>query len=207
MGLVYKKVLTENALLGLWEISESLEELSGLVDPGVFDREKFAKQTSTKRKKESLAVLCLLEVMLEEPVRISHDQDGKPCLENERFKISISHSALYAAVYLNKHRAVGVDIQKVKPDIGRGMDYFLNNKEQFWVDKTDFILMNILWSAKESVYKYAGIKDLDPRNQVVIDAFKPKQTGMITAMITNKKPEALLIHYEVFEDYVLTRTL
>jgi 4'-phosphopantetheinyl transferase len=145
--------------------------------------------------------------MLKEPLKISHDQDGKPFLENKKFQISISHSVLYAAVYLDKHQAVGVDIQKVKPDIGRGMDYFLNEKEQLWVDKTDFILMNILWSAKESVYKYAGIKELDPRNQVVIEAFKPEQAGTITAMITNKNPKALSIHYEVFEDYILTRTL
>jgi 4'-phosphopantetheinyl transferase len=207
MGLVYKKVLTENALLGLWEIIESLEELLALVGPGVADGEKFAKMTTTKRKKESLAVLCLLEAMLKEPLKISHDQDGKPFLENKKFQISISHSVLYAAVYLDKHQAVGVDIQKVKPDIGGGMDYFLNEKEQLWVDKTDFILMNILWSAKESVYKYAGIKELDPRNQVVIEAFKPEQAGTITAMITNKNPKALSIHYEVFEDYILTRTL
>jgi hypothetical protein len=69
------------------------------------------------------------------------------------------------------------------------------------------MLMNILWSVKESVYKSAGVKDLDPKNQISVNPFQAESDGIISAVFTDKNNVTLLIHYEVFEDYVLTRTL
>ncbi|GLU56766.1 4'-phosphopantetheinyl transferase family protein [Dyadobacter frigoris] len=207
MGLVYKKVLSGKALLGLWEITESLEDLFATAQMSRSQQEKLLKKVNTKRKRESLAVQCLVNQMLDENSEISNNEDGKPFLPNNDYHISISHSEKYAVVYLDKGKSAGVDIQKVKPDIGKGIDFFLNSNEQLWVAKTDFILINILWSAKESVYKYAGIKDLDQRNAISVNSFSAKPEGIMTATFNEENPETISIHYEVFEDYVLTRTL
>jgi 4'-phosphopantetheinyl transferase len=207
MSLVCKKVVSGGALLGLWKISESLEELFAAVHLSDPDRQMISKKITNQRKKESLAVRCLLNQMLDENAEITYNTDGKPFLQNSGYHISISHSDQYATIYLDKAKPIGVDIQKIKADIGKGTDFFLNDKEQLWVNKTDFILLNILWSAKESVYKYAGVKDLDPRNHISINLFETKPDGIITANIHHQNTETLLIHYEVFEDYVLTRTL
>ncbi|WP_159474049.1 4'-phosphopantetheinyl transferase superfamily protein [Dyadobacter sp. 3J3] len=207
MGLVYKKILEGDSLLGLWEISESLEEMFEAIKLSDSDQKKLERKVNSKRKKESVAVRLLLEKMLEETHEISYDENGKPFLISTNYKISISHSEKYAAMYLVKDKSAGVDIQKIKPDIGKGIDFFLNDEEQLWVDKADFILINILWSAKESVYKYAGIKELDPRNNMSVNPFLAKPQGEISVHFGKEKLETILIHYEVFEDYVLTRTL
>ncbi|MBE9464139.1 4'-phosphopantetheinyl transferase family protein [Dyadobacter subterraneus] len=207
MGLVYKKILNGRSILGLWEISESLEELMLQLKPSDFELEKLDKKINNKRKSESLAVRLLLDQLLEGKPEISYDENGKPFLNSTDYEISISHSEKYAAVYLVKGKSAGVDIQKIKADIGKGIDFFLNDDEQLWVDKTDFILINILWSAKESVYKFAGIKDLDPRNHMSVNPFLAKPDGEITVSFGQEKRETISIQYEVFEDYVLTRTL
>lgn len=207
MGLVYKKILKGDSLLGLWEISEGLEEMIETIKLPDSELKKLEKKVNNKRKRESLAVRLLLSQMLEEAYEISHDENGKPFLMSTDYEISISHSEKYAAVYLVKGKSAGVDIQKIKPDIETGIDFFLNDEEQLWVDKSDFILINILWSAKESVYKYAGVKDLDPRNNMSVNPFLTESEGDIIVNFGKENPEMISIQYEVFEDYVLTRTL
>ncbi|MCF2447478.1 4'-phosphopantetheinyl transferase superfamily protein [Dyadobacter sp. CY345] len=207
MGLVYKKILSEDTLLGLWEISESVQELLLTANLSATEKEILSKKVSDKRKKEWLSARCLAKSMLPAQSEILYDKLGKPVLESGDYHISISHSGSYSAVYLNKESPVGVDIQKIKPDISKGIDYFLNNQEQLWVDETDFITLNILWSCKESVFKYVSSYELDIRNQIFCNSFEAKSTGEIEVIIRNYKHEILSIHYEVFEDYVLTRTL
>jgi 4'-phosphopantetheinyl transferase len=207
MSLVYKKVVSEGALLGLWKISESLEELHATVNLTGLDQEILSKKGSERKKTEWLAVRHLLRELLNATTEITYDAHGKPFLKDSNYYLSISHSVQYAAVYMNKAKPVGIDIQKIKTDIEKGFDFFLNAEEQLWVDKTDFMLMNILWSVKESVYKSAGVKDLDPKNQISVNPFQAESDGIISAVFTDKNNVTLLIHYEVFEDYVLTRTL
>ena len=208
MSLVYKKVVSEGALLGLWKISESLEELYATVNLSGPDQKILSKKGSERKKTEWLAVRRLLRCMLNATAEITYDAHGKPFLKDSNYYLSISHSVQYAAVYLNKVKPVGIDIQIIKSDIEKGIDFFLNAEEQLWVDTTDFMLLNILWSAKESIYKFAGVHDLDPKNQISVHPFKADSIGIITAVFTDKINETLSsIHYEVFEDYVLTRTL
>jgi len=207
MGLVYKKILTENAILGLWEISESLDELMLNANLTLAERAIVSEKVNDKRKKEWLAARCLAKMLLPEPSEIVYNENGKPILETGDFHISISHSERYSAVYLNNKNQAGVDIQKIKPDIAKGKDYFLNNQEQLWVDETDFITLNILWSCKESVFKYISSYELDIRNQIFCHAFEARDAGEIEVNIRNENQEILLVYYEVFEDYVLTRTL
>jgi len=207
MGLVYKKIFKGDTILGLWEISESVQELLLKADLSIPDREILSKKTNDKRKKEWLSTRCLTSNLLEKPVKIVYGEHGKPLIESGEYNISISHSENYSVVLLNKSKPVGIDIQKIKPDIGKGIDYFLNNQEQMWVDQTDFISLNILWSCKESIFKYVSSHELNVRNQIFCNSFEPQSEGLVEVIIRNENHETLMIHYEVFEDYVLTRTL
>ena len=207
MGLVYKKILSGDAFLGLWKISETLQQLLSTADLSAAEKEILSGKVSDKRKKEWLSARCLAKTILPSPSGILYNKHGKPILESGDYHISISHSECYSVVYLNKEKPAGVDIQKIKPDIAKGIDYFLNNQEQMWVDKTDFITLNILWSCKESVFKYVSSYELDIRNQIFCNSFEAQTAGEIEVIIRNQNHEILSIHYEVFEDYVLTRTL
>jgi 4'-phosphopantetheinyl transferase len=207
MGLVYKKILTGDAILGLWKISESVNQLNAIANLSPSDREILSKKNKERRQKEWLAARCLVKEIIPSPSELFYNEHGKPILQSGDFAISISHSEKYAAVLLTKSNRAGVDVQKIKADIGKGIDYFLNNQEQLWVDKADFILLNILWSCKESVFKYVSSHELDIRNQIFCGAFQPQPQGQIEVNVRDRHQETLLIHYEIFEDYVLTRTL
>ncbi len=207
MGLVYKKILTGDSILGLWEISESVQELHSLADLSPADKEIVSQKINGRRQKEWLAARCLVKEIIPSPSEIFYNEHGKPILQSGDYTISISHSERYAAVLLSKEDKAGVDIQKIKPDIGKGIDYFLNNQEQLWVDSTDFIVLNILWSCKESVFKYVSSHALDVRNQISCNSFELQTDGVIEVIVRDENRETISIHYEVFEDYVLTRTL
>lgn len=207
MGLVYKKILSGDSILGLWEISESLQQLNSLADLSPADKEILSRKTSEKRQKEWLAARCLVKEISPSHPEIFYNEHGKPLLQSGDYAISISHSEKYAAVLLSRENKAGVDIQKIKLDIEKGIDYYLNNQEQIWVDRTDFVLLNILWSCKESVFKYVSSNELDVRNQIFCSLFQTQAEGLIEVIIRDENHETISIHYEVFEDYVLTRTL
>lgn len=207
MGLVYKKVVSEHALLGLWKIEESEEDMLHILETAGISTSKALKKRNTKRIRESLATRCLLFEMLEKPFEIGHDADGKPFLQGDTHQISISHFDQYATIYLSTACAVGIDVQKIKFDIAKGIGFFLNVQEQIWVDKMDFILINILWSAKESIFKYAADKDLNIKDQITIYPFRADSEGIIEISFGAQIDQKVSVSYEIFEDYILTRTL
>jgi len=84
---------------------------------------------------------------------VLHDDSGAPFLKNSKKFISISHSENLFAVQLSDVDRVGVDVQVKKDNIYRGRGYFINDLEEQNFEMTSEELQ-LIWSAKESVYKY-----------------------------------------------------
>lgn len=207
MGIVFIKKLTGQFTLGLWKIEESMEQL--LINLKLSDRDRLMldSKKSTARKKEWLASRNLLEYMLPGHNEIVYNDNGKPFLYPHQGYISISHSGDYACAYHHPEKSVGVDVQKIKNDIGKGMDYFLNEMESAVLHVQDQVLLNIAWSSKESVFKYCGSNDLDLKKDVCIFPFERNQSGVIKVSVLHvNHQEQLLLTYELFDQYVLTRT-
>lgn len=117
------------------------------IDSSVFD------SGLTKVEAQRKAVLLFVQRELnDETVQISRDSDGVPTLENSGLFISISHSNEFYAVQLSKQSKVGVDVQCLKLDINKGVDYFVNDNEK---ENIDLSLKNLhlIWCAKEALYK------------------------------------------------------
>jgi 4'-phosphopantetheinyl transferase len=207
MGICYIKRVSEDATLGLWHMTESWQELDDQIQLSVTDLEILESKKTENRKKEWLACRVLLKAMAPESGCITYDENGKPHVTGSNHFISMSHSGDFASVYLHKKQSVGVDIQKMKPSISKGADYFLHDSEQAWVDFSDNFTMHLIWSAKESGFKYAGNSELDLKKHIVTKQFSSNQNGIIEVSIDDNNFKSVMVSYDTFDDYVLTWTL
>lgn len=208
MGISYIKTVSPDAVLGLWHISESWQELKTMIDLPIEELSPLAEKKTDRRKQEWLACRALLQQMTGSQPIIHYDMNRKPHIKNTSQQISMSHSGEYACVYLHQTRPVGVDIQQIKPSISKGSDYFLNDDEKRWVTTENNVLLHLIWSAKESAFKYAGDMDLDLKKHIITNAFKSNQNGAIqVSILKGNMTENILVQFETFDDYVLTWTI
>ncbi len=207
MGIVFTKKVSPHAQLGLWKMDEDVQALLNNIQLSASDEVILSLKKNDARKKEWLAVRNLLKAMNPGSIQIHYNSDGKPFLTDQLTHISISHSADFASVYLNDKKPVGVDIQKIKLDIGKAYQYFLNEQECEYLNVQDPMVLNIVWSAKESVYKYISRSDLDSKMDLCILPFICGQSGTIEVNILHfGANETISVHYEIWDNYVLTRT-
>lgn len=207
MGICYIKRLSEDTMLGLWQMSESSQELNEQLQLSASDQQILESKKTEIRQKEWLACRVLLQTMDAQCGSITYDENQKPRVAGDGQFISMSHSGEFVTVYLNKQESVGVDIQKLKPSISKGADYFLHESEQAWADLSDNLMLHLIWSVKESVFKYAGNPDLDLKKHIVTKQFSSNQNGIIEVSIQDADLRSIKVSYETFDDYVLTWTL
>ncbi|WP_439557018.1 4'-phosphopantetheinyl transferase family protein [Dyadobacter sp.] len=188
-------------------MTESWQELRNLVnlpEKAFTQLETIAKD---KRKQEWLACRMLIQELTSRPPVVHYDTNRKPHIPDSSYQLSMSHSGDFAAVYVSD-QSVGLDIQQMKPSISKGMDYFLNDEEQQWINAADNLLLHLIWSAKESAFKYAGDAELDLKKHITIKPFKSNQNGRFEVLLASKGTYLTLpVAYNTFEDYVLTWTL
>lgn len=207
MGIVFIKNTSATGLLGLWKLEESVEALEQNIVLTENEYTIFKQKKTEQRKKEWLGVRNLLKAMIPGQPSIQYDVHGSPSLVNSNLHISISHSGDYASLYTDSSKPVGVDIQKIKEDIIKGNNYFLNNKELELNHFQEGITLNIIWSAKEAIFKYCGLPGLDSKEDITVQLFNPKESGLIVASVLHGSfQEDVALAYEIFDQYILTRT-
>ncbi len=174
-----------------------------------------------KRRLQHLAGRFLLSQA--EPAFPFHDirimEHGRPFLEHGGMDFSISHSGDLAAVILSRNRQVGVDVEMISPRVLKVAPRFLGVKEQEWVNElpdnkditahnsSEFDMMSIctlLWSAKESSYKWLRIPGLDFAADLDMEPFRPEASGHIKARYRKEGDSSFRIGYQRLENGWLT---
>ena len=128
----------------------------------------------------------------------------KPFLEDEAYHFSISHCGDYAAVIVSKEYRVGVDVELINDKIEKIIHKFLSKQEKKLlhadaVNKT----ATLLWSIKESVYKWKGSGGVDFIKHINVQSIEEKQDeGVVHCLFNNEIP--LQIHYLHFNNNFLT---
>ena len=92
MGLYLKKKLENDATIGVWQVTETEEELTRLAATPTDEMEEISFIKSESLRKQRLAVRALLNTLFEEKVYLSHHDNGKPYLENNATNISSAHT-------------------------------------------------------------------------------------------------------------------
>ena len=156
MGLILLKK-EKNQSLGIWEISESINELKALTKSIKLDQIK-----SQKRKLEILIVRALLEKMCGN-VKLDYNKYGAPILDNNK-KISISHSEKLVAIIVSELKT-GIDIEIISERVLKVRNKFLSASEN--IDESQENL-TIAWSTKECIFKWHQKGNLNFKDDILI---------------------------------------
>ena len=116
MPLYLKKELEDKTRIGVWQVTETEEELKALSSVPSDEMEEISFIRSESLRRQKLAVRALLDEMFEDKVYLSHHDNGKPYIENSVTNISITHTEKYVAVILNDNEDVGIDIESLARD-------------------------------------------------------------------------------------------
>lgn len=179
--MIRERIAIDNALLLVWEITESIEELVQKFEQFELIATDFEKISSEKRKKEFLGVRLAMKYLLEKEVLICYEPEGKPYLFDNSFQISVSHSGKWIAVMAHPTRTVGIDIECPSDKIQKLYTRFLSKTEQDELyNEQDNRKLQLAWSAKEVLYKIIGNQAVDFAKQLRILPFEIKEKGKIT---------------------------
>ena len=206
MGLYLKKELDNEAVIGVWQITETEEELKELSSTPSDEMEEISFIRSESLRKQRLAVRALLNTLFDEKVYLSHHDNGKPYLENNPVNISITHTEKYVAVILHEEENVGIDLESLDRDFSAVEKKALSEDE---IDDLDDDNRNeqlaIYWCAKEAVFKLLSRYNVDFAEQIEIERFRPRGEGELEATFTSKKDdeEEFDLEYITFDRHVL----
>lgn len=181
-----------NTEMSLWEITESVEELSFLLASN-FDQEKVSSIKFEEKKQQYLAAQLLL-LKTCGTCLIEYDQNGKPFLINRSEHISLSHSKNLVGLVFDKTQSTGIDVQYKTSKILKIMDRFVNKDELEFINKDYSNLLDYLhyiWCCKEAIFKVYGTQ-LAFKDQIFIQSFNPAKDKNVFAIV--KKDNQMIQH-------------
>ncbi len=178
--------------IGLWDISESPEELLQLVLLTEEEKKVFDNFKGAKRRSQWLAVRALLpQIAGADFCFVTYDALGKPFL-NQHQLISISHSENMVAIQLSQSEMCGIDVQKVSGKMSRLAFKFINDQEFSFIPQEQSLqYYNLIWTMKEAIFKHFG-SNLEFREQIMIDKFEMNISGSTSARVIHQN-----FHYSI----------
>lgn len=191
--------------MAIWKITEHRDELSTFIGMDFFELEQ---------KKENLHWLAsralINAVFQNQKIELSKDSFNKPSLKvnDQTFHISITHSFQFAAIIVSKNKTVAIDIEKLDERIQRVKHKFMRDDElEYLLPGNESIMLVSIWSAKETLYKFYGKKELDFKKNLKIESFIPQITFDIRGLIDKVQKQYHTIYVEIIDGYVLTYIL
>ena len=201
--LIQKKSTAEGALIGIWHIVETENQLlSFLKHPEKWIHE-ISPITHSEKRCEKLAVRVLLNELTGEEKSIDYHPNGQPYLSDHSFNISISHTKNYACIILHSTQAVGIDIEIKTPRAAQIQQRFLSPDEYLLANQTPgFVVPLLLWTAKEALYKLISDPALDFVNQIQVTNIKISEQIITASIATIDQP--ITLFFTIDPDFVLT---
>ncbi len=212
MPLVYQQNINATTKIAVWHISEPEDFFLSVVP--------LQREISHwhKRLQHLAGRLLLKEMFPGFPVELIRIADTKkPFLENEPFHFSISHCGDYAAAMVSKTHRVGVDVELLNEKIEQIQHKFIYENEFKVLKKqslyaatetpmTNDQCLTLIWSIKESVFKWWGRGQVDFKKDIVLKSItgQPEQ-GTVRCIFKNEFE--LDIHYLFFNNNFLTWVL
>jgi phosphopantetheine--protein transferase-like protein len=201
--LFYQQDINENTRLGVWKIEEQED---------FFLRSVPLQRSITHPHKrlQHLAGRYLLPTLYpdfpHEEIEIADTR--KPFLPDEQYHFSISHCGSYAAAIASSVERVGIDIEMITQRIHNIKHKFLSAAELAFVHTHSATeqtrLLTLLWSAKETMFKWWGRGEVDFSEVLQTQDFLFTEKGVISAaFVKDQVNVALEIHYEMRDELSL----
>ena len=187
----------DNTIVGIWKITETLDNLSKSVSLSSTSKELLKNRKSRVHKLQFLSVRAILLELGYSVDSLSY-QDNRPIL-NDNKKISISHSNLFSCVIISDLK-VGIDVQKTDHKINTIAKKFIGY-ETLYLDVDDFKRMTIIWNIKESIYKIANINRLDYKTHLLVVPFNLSDNFTYSWLIYKNLKERYASYFFTIENY------
>lgn len=208
MGLLLKKLLQNETVIGIWQVTEPEDFFLQNLDLQPIELAE-SEKLKGRRRLEWLASRYLVHELLvslnyEDRIPVLKDENGKPHIWGTPFHLSFSHSHEMVAVILAKS-ATGIDVQFIVPKIEMLAKRFMGAAElDSLKPETRLQHIHVYWGAKEAIYKAYGRRELDFRSHIFIEPFDYQSIGQTGGRI-EKDGEVwnFEVFYEKNEDYIL----
>ncbi len=212
MPIIYKQEIGDHAVLGVWKISESVDELLSMIQFSEGERETFEKFKLKSRQAHWLSYRLAIRELLGDdcPCDFFYDEHGKLHFANLNYSLSVTHSGLYSGVIISKQHYVGIDIEKLGERINILAHKFLNEEELIRLpEENQHKFLTVIWSAKEALYKLYGKSEVQMEH-MTIEPFEMGTDGLIVGKLVLEhfqKEYQLSYHYSDDGEYLLVYSI
>ena len=212
MPIIYKENIGDHAILGVWKISESVDELLSMINFSEGERETFEKFKLKSRQAHWLSYRLAIRQLVDTecPCEFFYDEHGKLHFANLDYSLSVTHSGLYSGVIISKKHYVGIDIEKLGERINLLAHKFLNEEEMSRLpEKEQHKFLTVVWSAKEALYKLYGKSEVQMENMTIMP-FVVENEGLITGKLELdhfKKEYEIKYNFSDDGEYLLVYTI
>ncbi len=205
MPLFYSHTINETTRLAIWHIAET--------EDFFLEKVPISRQITHPHKRlQHLAGRYLLQHLFPYfPLQLIQIADTrKPYLPNESHHFSISHCGEYAAAIVSTTHRVGLDIEVPVERIRKIQHKYLSQKDKGIqlenMTETDVVKrLTLAWSAKESIFKWYGLGEMDFKNNMFLNHISAKgETGNIEAFFVKNDSIGLCLYYQFFQGLVLS---
>jgi 4'-phosphopantetheinyl transferase len=207
MPLIKLENIDHESAWGLWEINESSDKLFSMLKPSGEDLKKINLIRLDSKKSECMAcrltAIELLGLWGKEYKGVGSDDNGKPCLINSPYHISLSHSSKYAAAIISKQSHLAIDLEIIRPKLLSVAPRILN-KEELNEANGDLTKLCIYWCCKEVIYKSHSNRKISFREDISIHSFLLKENGECSGQL--KLSGSFLsfnIKYFLYDNYII----
>lgn len=188
----------DNTIVGIWKITETLDNLSKSVSLSSTSKELLKNRKSKVHKLQFLGVRAILLELGYSVDSLSY-QGNTPIL-NDNKKISISHSNLFSCVIISDLR-VGIDVQQEDNNKIRTIAKKFIGYETSYLTHDDFKRKSIIWNIKESIYKIANIIGLDYKTHLLVVPFNLSDNFTYSWLIYKNLKERYASYFFTIENY------
>ncbi len=129
---------------------------------------------------------------------IYKNENGKPFLPDGPY-FSISHSWPYVAAAISNESSVGIDVQVFTNNVLKVKDKFLSSEEQDILGG-DAQKICIAWSAKESVFKWLGGRDVPFKSSLPLILINDKNINI--NLLHKNVDKNIIVEYLINTDFV-----
>ncbi|MPN16976.1 hypothetical protein SDC9_164325 [bioreactor metagenome] len=209
MPLVYHEWINPDLQLGLWHITESVDELISMLFLNKEEFDTLASFGNDTRRKQWLSYRALIRniVKADYIYRIYYDDNNKPFLVNPQRSISITHCTDYSAVIVSNNMQLqhGLDIEPIHPKILKVTEKFMNPDEHAeWKQSGDLEKAVAYWTFKEAVFKSYGKRYISLRGNIHIDPFELNQNQMKGCIRLKSKCQYYDLHLRRFQNMLVS---
>jgi 4'-phosphopantetheinyl transferase EntD len=202
MGLVFEKNVSFETQIAIWKIEEEPDFFSSSIDFSEYDFMEYESIKHPFKRMQWLASRYLLKKISNENrlLLLYKNENGKPFFENANYHFSITHSHSYVAVIISKEKNVSIDLEKITEKVLKVKHKFLHTLD--FEQGENLEKLTLIWSAKETLYKYFDSKLLHFKEHLIIK--KCEDNAMESEVLIADEKVGQKIGFMRFEDFVMT---